>query len=118
MSIKFLTIAVSLLLPVAFANSTETVCHQCLETSTHADCADCASYVRQVMLKSDQSQLTKLMHTLRDRSKMQCQETALDSRACQIYLSLCDDGTQCEGELFQRVLDYRDRRFNPQRHVA
>ena len=118
MAIRIYALAVSLMFAATYADSVDAGCHQCLETATQGDCADCAHHVRQVMLNSDESHLTKLMHTLRDRSHTRCLESSLDSRACQIYLSLCDGDNQCDGELFHRVLEHRDRRFGPKRHVA
>ena len=58
MAIRIYALAVSLMFAAAYADSVDAGCHQCLETATQGDCADCAHHVRQVMLNSDESHLT------------------------------------------------------------
>ncbi|HAV94022.1 MAG TPA: hypothetical protein DCW33_04035 [Proteobacteria bacterium] len=118
MNVRLWLLAASLVLPHAYAEVVTKGCDACFETSTRADCADCADHVRHVMMSAGQDQLTQLMQSIRERSHDQCQGASLDSRACQIYLSLCEDKGSCDNDLFRRLLEHRDQNMLPKRQIV
>lgn len=97
-------------LPVMAEELSVENCQQCMGVSSlsREKCIDCAAYVHHTMLNSSAETLAYLMDSLKSTAYKNCTKLGVESKACQVYYSLCDGDMSCDSELISKMAEYRE----------